>query len=46
MVVVIKNPKAGKFYGGTVAGPVFRDVMSRALQLYNVAPDRGLDEKN
>lgn len=46
MVVVIKNPKAGSFYGGVVSGPVFRDVMSRALQLYNVPPDRSLDEKN
>lgn len=46
LVVVMKNPKAGKFYGGTVSGPVFRDVMSRALQLYNVAPDRSLEEKN
>lgn len=40
MVVVINAPKAGKFYGGVVSGPVFRDVMSRALQLYNVSPDR------
>lgn len=46
LVVVMKNPKAGKFYGGTVSGPVFRDVMSRALQLYNVPPDRSLKEKN
>ena len=46
LVVIIKNPKAGKFYGGTVSGPVFSDVMSRALQLYNVAPDRSLQEKN
>ncbi|MDY6321521.1 MAG: penicillin-binding transpeptidase domain-containing protein [Succinivibrio sp.] len=46
LVVVMKNPKAGKFYGGLVSGPVFRDVMSRALQLYNVPPDRTLDEKN
>lgn len=46
LVVVMKNPKAGKFYGGLVSGPVFRDVMSRALQLYNVPPDRKLDKKN
>lgn len=40
MVVVINAPKAGQIYGGAVSGPVFRDVMSRALQLYNVKPDR------
>lgn len=40
LVVVIKAPRAGKFYGGVVSGPVFRDVMSRALQLYNIPPDK------
>lgn len=46
LVVVMKDPKAGVFYGGQVSGPVFSDVMSRALQLYNVPPDRSLEEKN
>ena len=27
-------------YGGVVSGPVFSDVMSTALQLYNIPPDR------
>ncbi len=40
LVVVIRDPKEGSVYGGAVSGPVFRDVMTRALQLYNVAPDR------
>lgn len=39
LVVVIKNPKAGKFYGGQVSGPVFQKIMTRALQLYNIEPD-------
>lgn len=46
LVVVISAPKAGKFYGGVVSGPVFRAVMSKALQLYNIKPDREMDEKN
>lgn len=40
LVVAIKDPRGEKYYGGAVSGPVFRDVMSRALQLYNVAPDK------
>ncbi len=40
LVVAIRDPKVGGFYGGQVAGPVFRDIMTRALQLYNVAPDK------
>ena len=31
LVVNVNAPKAGKFYGGVVSGPVFREVMSRAL---------------
>lgn len=46
LVVVINAPKAGKFYGGVVSGPVFREVMSRALQLYNVKPDREMVKGN
>lgn len=35
--VVLDNPQDGSF-GGTGAGPVFRDVMSMALEIYDVAP--------
>lgn len=45
LVVVISAPKAGKFHGGVVSGPVFREVMERALQQFNVKPDRELVEK-
>ncbi len=44
LVVVINAPKAGKFYGGTVSGPAFSEIMSRALQLYNIKPDVPLDK--
>jgi len=39
MVVIINEPQAGAYYGGMVAGPTFAEVMSGALQLYNVPPD-------
>ena len=39
MVVMINEPRAGKYYGGQVAGPVFSRVMSGALRLLNIAPD-------
>lgn len=40
MVVIVNQPHQNGFYGGVVSGPVFSDVMSTALQLYNVPPDR------
>jgi cell division protein FtsI (penicillin-binding protein 3) len=39
MVVVVNEPGAGKYYGGTVAAPVFASVMTGALRLLDVAPD-------
>ncbi|ORU94341.1 MAG: cell division protein [Cycloclasticus sp. symbiont of Bathymodiolus heckerae] len=39
MVVVIDEPKAGDYYGGLVAAPVFSRVMAGALRLMNIAPD-------
>lgn len=37
-VVVVNDPKQ-QYYGGQVAAPVFSEVMSDALRLFNVAPD-------
>jgi cell division protein FtsI (penicillin-binding protein 3) len=37
VVVVVDEPK-GKHYGGTVAGPVFKEVASRTLQYMGVTP--------
>ncbi len=45
MVVIINEPHGGAYYGGSVAGPTFAEVMSSALQLYNVPPDALTDEK-
>lgn len=38
MIVVIIDPKKNGYYGGMVAGPVFKQVMPKALQLYGVSP--------
>ena len=40
LVVVVFSPQQGSYFGSAVSAPVFRDVMTRALQLYNVPPDR------
>lgn len=40
LVVVFRAPREQSYYGGTVSAPIFREVMTRALQLYNIAPDR------
>ena len=39
MVVMVDEPRAGKYYGGQVAAPVFARAMGEALRLLNVAPD-------
>ena len=43
-VVTINEPRGEDYYAGSVAGPVFRAVMSDALRLYNVMPDAPVDE--
>ncbi|MCP3871372.1 MAG: penicillin-binding protein 2 [Gammaproteobacteria bacterium] len=39
MIVMIDEPRAGKYYGGQVAAPVFSKVMAGALRLLNIPPD-------
>lgn len=38
-VVVIRNPRGGRFYGGEVSAPVFADIMSGAVRLMGIPPD-------
>ncbi|MCP1314696.1 penicillin-binding protein 2 [Halomonas sp. 707D7] len=38
-VVMIDHPRAGQFYGGAVAAPVFSSVTGNALRLLDVPPD-------
>ncbi len=40
VVVEIRDPRKGSYYGGLVAAPVFAKVMAGALRILNVAPDR------
>jgi cell division protein FtsI/penicillin-binding protein 2 len=40
VAVTIAAPK-GDHYGGSVAGPVFKDVMERAMVRYDIQPTRG-----
>ncbi|PVV10677.1 MAG: hypothetical protein B6D72_11835 [gamma proteobacterium symbiont of Ctena orbiculata] len=40
MAVFIDEPKGKEYYGGIVAGPVFAKVMSGALRLLNIPPDK------
>lgn len=42
VAVMIDEPSAGQYYGGTVAGPVFHNVMDNALHLLDVAPDKAM----
>jgi cell division protein FtsI (penicillin-binding protein 3) len=39
VAVMIDEPSNGQYYGGTVAAPVFSQVMSGALRLLSVPPD-------
>ena len=40
MVVMIDEPRKGEYFGGLVAAPVFAKVMSGAMRLLDIAPDR------
>jgi len=39
IAVMIDEPSAGRYFGGTVAAPVFAQVMAGALRALDVAPD-------
>lgn len=39
MVVTIDDPRRGGYFGGQIAAPVFRRVMSGALRLLDIPPD-------
>jgi len=43
VAVMIDEPSAGQYYGGTVAAPVFRRVMEGTLRMLAVPPDAPLD---
>jgi cell division protein FtsI (penicillin-binding protein 3) len=39
LVVVVNEPQGDNYYGGSVAGPVFSEILKGTLQILNVAPD-------
>ncbi|WP_261979191.1 penicillin-binding transpeptidase domain-containing protein [Buchnera aphidicola] len=39
LIVMINDPKAGKYYGGTISAPVFSSIMNFALRIINIKPD-------
>jgi len=39
VAVMIDEPNAGSYYGGTVAGPVFSEVVQQTLRMMGVQPD-------
>ncbi|MDG6778508.1 penicillin-binding protein 2 [Thiomicrorhabdus sp. zzn3] len=45
MVVAINEPSRGVYYGGSVAAPVFKEVMQHALRLRNVPHDQNMEER-
>lgn len=45
LVVIIDNPKAGQYYGGTVSAPIFSRIMGSVLRTMNIEPDRIYDGK-
>lgn len=40
IAVMVDQPNAGKYYGGLVAAPAFSRIMTGALKVYGVAPDK------
>ncbi len=41
ILVMIDDPKAGSYYGGDVAGPVFRDIAMAVIRRFGIEPDSG-----
>jgi penicillin-binding protein 2 (fragment) len=42
VAVTIDEPTANGYYGGVVAGPVFKEVMSGSLNILGVSPTKPL----
>lgn len=41
VLVMINDPKAGSYYGASVAGPVFVEMAKTLIRRYGIAPDGG-----
>lgn len=42
VVVVVDEPRAGEYYGGAVAAPVFSRIVGGAMRILAIAPDKPL----
>ena len=42
VAVMIDEPRAGKYFGGDVAAPVFSEVVQQVLRMQGVQPDMGV----
>lgn len=40
LVVIVNEPSRGSYFGGDVAAPIFSKIMSGALRIFNIAPDK------
>jgi cell division protein FtsI (penicillin-binding protein 3) len=45
IAVMVDEPSAGQYYGGTVSAPVFKKVMQGALRQLDIAPDKEITQK-
>jgi hypothetical protein len=45
ILVMINNPKAGAYYGASVAGPVFESLARSVIRRYHIPPNEGVDSK-
>ncbi|BAC24358.1 ftsI [Wigglesworthia glossinidia endosymbiont of Glossina brevipalpis] len=39
LIVIINDPKAGKYYGGSVSAPIFSKIMNNVLHEMNIIPN-------
>ncbi|QGM80405.1 penicillin-binding transpeptidase domain-containing protein [Otariodibacter oris] len=44
LVVLINEPTAGKYYGGSISAPLFSSIMGYTLKARNIKPDNITDE--
>jgi cell division protein FtsI/penicillin-binding protein 2 len=42
ILVMVDNPKAGQYYGGSVAGPVFVEIAKAVIHRYGIPPSKGV----
>lgn len=46
LIVTVNNPRGGAFYGGSVAGPVFKEIAERVYAVRNMFEEDAEEESN